>query len=46
MSITEGLRSAMLSIWLRDVLRSCSVQQHMIRGITQPTSKNVLSLPE
>lgn len=35
MKVTEGLGSAMLGIWLRDVQCSCTVSQHMDTGITQ-----------
>lgn len=44
MRVTEGLGSAMLSIWLRDVLCSCTVLQRMDIGITQRTYKVALSL--
>ena len=44
MNVTEGLGSAMLSIWLRDVLCSCTVVQRMDIGITQHTYRVVLTL--
>lgn len=43
MRVTEGLGSAMLSIWLRDVLCSATVLQRLDIGITQHTYEVVLS---
>lgn len=44
MRVTEGLVSAMLSIWLRDVLCSCTVPQCMDIRITRDTYEAMVSL--
>lgn len=44
-TVTEGLGSAMLSIWLRDVQCSSTVLQHMNIGITQHTCINLCDHP-
>ena len=44
MRVREGLGSAMLSIWLRDVLCSWSIRHHTNAGITQYTCENGLWL--